>query len=445
MQKKFWKLNSVHDRQNIRKQLKRKRRNIRVKNGKNKNTNDTKEEKQYLNDYNFLINYNHLKLERYHNKEYEIVCPIIFSLKENYAESMNFISHVASLSNNRIYSSVKLIHLNFKKTVKYDLDASCVLDSVMSRLKYILKTHNVDFKVSFPVNLNSIAYKNIITTSFVNEKGWRSAKRPTSEIREELKKEQNIRFVDFNKNNTENYDIVTTDIVEMIFSNFKNKEAYIISMGKIISEIVDNVREHSNNSSWYIVGNVIPKDEYNNSSIRLAIMNYGTVISDNLKNFMSNESGLLSQKQQRIMNASKEIIKKHRLLFQHDFYEEDQAYTFLAIQQGISSKIQNSNNSTKRGSGIYKLNNEIDKISSKLDLEKENCTIISGNTMIKFKNKYSYKLNDEIDNNLYQICFNKENTILKQQDNDCIIKLPKKFPGTILYLDFNFKEELVNE
>ena len=65
--------------------------------------------------------------------------------------------------------------------------------------------------------------------------------------------------------------------------------------------------------------------------------------------------------------------------------------------------------------------------------------------MIKFKNKYSYKLNNEIDDNLYQICFNKENTILKQQDNDCIIKLPKKFPGTILYLDFNFKEELVNE
>ena len=216
-------------------------------------------------------------------------------------------------------------------------------------------------------------------------------------------------------------------------------------MGKIISEIVDNVREHSNNSSWYIVGNVIPKDEYNNSSIRLAIMNYGTVISDNLKNFMSNERGLLSKKQQKIMNASKEIIKKHRLFIQHDFYEEDQAYTFLAIQQGISSKIQNSNNSTKRGSGIYKLNNEIDKISSKSDLEKENCTIISGNTMIKFKNKYSYKLNNEIDDNLYQICFNKENTILKQQDNDCIIKLPKKFPGTILYLDFNFKEELVNE
>lgn len=444
MNRKYWKLSNSFDRQNIKKQLKKKRRNNRIKNGKNKNKINNLD-KQYLKDYKFLINYNCLKLDRYFNKEYEIICPTIFSLKGNYDASMNFISHVASLACNRIYSSIKLIHLNFKKTTIYDLDASCILDSVMSRLKYILKTHKVEFKVSFPENMNSIAYKNIITTSFINERGWHSAKRPASEIREKLKKEQNIRFVDFNKNNIENYDIITTDIVEMIFSNFKNKEAYIVSMGRIISEIVDNVREHSNNNSWYIVGNVIPKDEYNNSSIRLAIMNYGTVISDTLKDFMNNENILLTKKQKKIMDASKEIIKKQRIFINPDLYEEDQAYTFLAIQQGISSKIQDADNSTKRGSGIYKLNSEINKISSKLELEKDNCTIISGNTMIRFKNKYSYKLNNEIDDNLYQICFNKENTILKQQDNDCIIKLTKKFPGTILYLDFNFKEELVNE
>ncbi len=444
MQKKFWKLRDIHDRQNVRKQLKRIRRNNRIKKGKNNNKIDNVE-KQYLKNYNFLINYKQLKLDRYYNKEYEIVCPTLFSLKDNYIDSMNFISHVASLANNKIYSSVKLIHLNFKKTKTYDLDASCILDSVMTSLKYVLKNHKVEFKVSFPENINSIAYKNIITTSFINERGWHSAKRPASEIREKLRKEQDVRFVDFNKNNIDNDDIITTEIVEMIFTNFKNKDDYIAPMGRIISEIVDNVREHSNNKNWYIVGNVIPKDEYNKSSIRLAIMNYGTIISDNLREFMDNESELLTKKQQKIMEASKEIIKKQRLFITPNFYEEDQAYTFLAIQQGISSKIQDSDNYDKRGSGIYRLNSEIDKISSKSELEKANCTLISGNTMIKFKNKYSYKLNNEIDNNLYQICFNKENTILKQQDNDCIIKLNKKFPGTILYMDFNFKEELVNE
>lgn len=444
MVNKFWKLNNKIDRQNIRKQLKRKRRINRVKKGNNKNE-KSNIEKQYHNDYNFLLDYNLINLENNFNKEYIIVCPSIFSLKNNFNDSMLFISHVASLACNKIYSSINLIHLNFKKTEVYDLDASCVLDSVMYRLKYILKNHNINFKVLFPENLESIAYKNMITTSFINERGWHSAKKPTSEIREKMKNDQNVRFVDFNKNNLENYDIITTNIVEMIFSNFKNKEKYIVSMGKIISEIVDNVQEHSNNNSWFIVGNVIPKDEYNNSSIRLAIMNYGTSICDTLKEFMNNEDNVLSKKQKKILDASKEIIKKQRVFIKPEIYEENQSYTFLAMQQGISSKIQNSNNSNKRGSGIYKLNSEINKIADMSELEKENCTIISGNTMIKFKNKYSYKLNNEIDENLYQICFNKENTIFKQQDNNCIIKLPKRFPGTILYLDFNFKEGLINE
>lgn len=444
MKIKFWKLTNPIEKQNIRKMLKRKRRIKRLIKNKRKHKTPTIE-KQYLADFKFLINYELLNNHEYFNKEYEITCPYIFSLKDNYNESINFISKVASLVNNEIYSKVKLVHLNFKRTKKYDLDASCILDSVMSRLKPILKFHNIDFKVSFPEKIDSVAYKNIITTGFVNEKGWQSAKRPTSQIREILKKEQNVRFVVFNKNSVEKDDIITTRIVEMIFSNFKNKNEYIISMGKIISEIVDNVREHSDNNSWYIVGNVIPKDEYNKSSIRLAIMNYGKVISDTLRDFMSSDNTLLTVKQRKIMNASKEIIKKQSLFIRRDFYEENQAYCFLAMQQGISSKIQDSDNNNKRGSGIYKLNNEIEKISNKTELEKENCTIISGDTMIKFKNKYSYQLNNEIDEGLYQICFNKENTIFKPQDNDCIIKLSKPFPGTILYLDFNFKEELINE
>ena len=67
------------------------------------------------------------------------------------------------------------------------------------------------------------------------------------------------------------------------------------------------------------------------------------------------------------------------------------------------------------------------------ELEKENCIIISGNTMIKFKNKYSYKQNNEIDDRLYQICFNKENTIFylfsftdENMDKTFLDKIPFK-------------------
>ena len=227
---KFWKLSNKNDRKNIKKQLKIKRRNNRNKNGNSKK-NKYYIDKKYLKDYEFLLNYNLINLNNNFSKEYMIVCPPVFSLKNNFNDSMNFISHVASLACNKIYSSVNLIHLNLKKTKVYDLDASCVLDSVMYRLKYILKRHNINFKVSFPENLESIAYKNIITTGFINEKGWHSAKKPANQIREKMKQEQNVRFVDFNKNNVENYDIITTDIVEMIFSNFKNKRYVVVFEG----------------------------------------------------------------------------------------------------------------------------------------------------------------------------------------------------------------------
>lgn len=442
MIKKFWKLKSNHDRVNAKNQLRKYRKKSQKK--KRKNSVDYYDNK-FKEDYKYFINYNLLKTSNISNNIYMLSCPEIFSLKQNYNSSMEFISHVSSLASKTIYSNVNLIYINLKKCKVYDLDASCVLDSVMIKLMPLLKKHNVDFKVDFPGNKESLAFKNIITTGFVNENGWTTRKIPTKKIREKLKETTGIKFVDFNKNNIENYDIITTEIVEMIFSNFTNKEKYINSMGKIISEVVDNVREHSENKSWYIVGNVIPKDEHNKSSIRLAIFNYGNTIAYNLKRFMNSPSILLPSKQEKIVNVSKEIVRKHRPLFKPDYYEEEQAYTFLAMQQGISSKIIDDNNINKRGSGIYKLMKEIYKISDLYDREWSNLSIISGNTMIKFKNKYKYSKNNEIDEQLYQINFNDKNSIFYSQDRDCIEKLKYNIPGTIIYLDFKFKEELINE
>lgn len=442
MIKKYWKLKDKHDRINAKKQLKRYRKN--QKKIKQKNI-ISYFENEYRNNYGFFASNDLIKLSNINNKIYTIKCPEIFSLKQNYEQSMEFIEHISSLACKTIYSNVTLIYLNLKKCEIYDLDASCVLDSVMYKLMPLLKKHNINFQVDFPENKDSLAFKNIITTGFVNQNGWRTKKIPTKKIREKLKETSGIKFVDFNKNNVENDDIITTEIVEMIFSNFINKQKYINSMGKIISEIVDNVREHSETKSWYIVGNVIPKDEYNKSSIRLAIFNYGVTISTSLKTFMNSETAYLPSKQERIVDISKEIIRKHKLFFDDDYYEEDQAYTFLAIQQGISSKIIDDNNINKRGSGIYKLNREIYKISDSSNGEWSNLSIISGNTMINFKNKYKYKMNNEIDENLYQINFNDKNSIYCPQDQDCIKKLKYKIPGTIIYIDFNFKEGLINE
>lgn len=441
--RKFWKLNDMHDRMNAKKQLK-KYKNKRKKR-KYKNNIDYFE-KEYQNNYKYFINGKLINLSNLTKNVYSITCPEIFSLKHNYDNSVEFICHVSSLACKIIYKNANYIYINLKKCKVYDLDASCVLDSVMSKLVPLLRKHNINFQVDFPEDKKSLAFKNIITTGFVNDNGWHTKKNLSiKKIREKLKETLGIKFVDFNKNNIENYDIITTEIVEMIFSNFINKNKYISSMGKIISEIVDNVREHSENKSWYIVGNFLPNDEYNKSSIRLAIFNYGVTISENLKNFMNSETAYLPSKQEKIVQISKEIIKKHIPFFSDDYYEEEQAYTFLAMQQGISSKIIDDNNINKRGSGIYKLNSEIYKISDLSDGECVNLSIISGTTMINFKNKYRYQMGNEIDEKLYQINFNSKNSIYFPQDHDCIKKLKYAIPGTIIYIDFKFKEGLVNE
>jgi len=440
--RKFWKLKDRHDRLNAKNQWKNYKKS-RKKKKKKKNIDHL--DREYIRTYGCFINNRLIRLSNIENRVYTLICPEIFSLKQNFDSSMDFISHISSLACTTVYDNANNIYINLKKCKVYDLDASCVLDSVMMRLMPLLKKHNINLRVDFPEDYESLAFKNIITTGFVNENGWYTKKMPTNKIREKLKETTGIKFVDFNENNIENYDIITTEIVEMIFSNFINKKKHINSMGKIISEIVDNVREHSEKKSWYIVGNVIPKDEYNKSSIRLAIFNYGNTISNNLKEFMNSESALLPSKQEKIVSISKEIIRKHIPLFKTDYYEEDQAYTFLAIQQGISSKIIDDNNINKRGSGIYKLTKEIYKISDLSDDSWANISLISGNTMIKFKNKYKYKIENEIDEKLYQINFNESNSIYIPQERDCIQKLKYNIPGTIIYLDFNFKEELINE
>lgn len=225
-----------------------------------------------------------------------------------------------------------------------------------------------------------------------------------------------------------------------MFSNFKDRDLYISSMGSIISEIVNNVDDHTNNNRWYIVGNVIPKDEYNNSSIRLTIMNYGNTISSNFKKFMSNTKFNTNSQQNLIKRICDNLID-----INGNNYDNNQSLTFAAIQQGISSKMEDNENKGKRGSGIYKLYRELEKISNKDNINKDNCIIISGDTMIKFNNKYTYKKSNEISDNLYQLCFNKENSILKHQDKNCITKLSKEFPGTLLYIEFDFKKKLINE
>lgn len=139
--KKFWKIRNKSERKRLRKYYKKNRRQHRLSKRKLKLNNYID---QMFDGYNFLFNnfINKKCKPAYEKDKLNTIVktlPRIFSLRDNYIESINFVIELASLCNRKILNSTKLIYIDMKSCEKYDLDASCLLDSVMDKLKYIAK------------------------------------------------------------------------------------------------------------------------------------------------------------------------------------------------------------------------------------------------------------------------------------------------------------------
>ncbi len=445
--KKFWKIKNRLEHQRLRKLYKLKRRYIRKINCESK---ERLKANQKFDMYNKIF-------EKFINPKYKpnykkdkfntIVeyIPKIFSLRENYYESIMTIVSIASLCNEKILKRTKLIYLDMRKCEKYDLDASCLLDSVMDKLKYIAKSFKTDFKVDFPLIKNEKAYMNFLTTSFVNDELFHTKdKKPVYELREKFANSKNVKFVDFNKNTTKDSELVVTKIIEMIFADLKNIHNYKADLGQIIGEILDNIKEHAgNNNPWYIVGNLVSKDEYNKSRVELVIMNYGSTFYENFNGFLSEDNKIRIPKQyNRFESLSKKILNKQKNFISGNYYSEDQVCTYMLLQEGFSSKILNDDNKIKRGSGMIRLLETLERISNNEKPNGSNMILYSGKTCIKFLNKYPISNNNELGVNIKSICLNSSNSLFEKIDKDAIICTEKEIPGTMIYLDFSLKEEL---
>lgn len=448
--KKYWKIKNKSERIRLRKYYKKIRRQHRLNKKKIELNNHID---QMFNNYNFLFN-------NFINKKYKptykkdklntIVetMPKIFSLRDNYVESINFVIEIASLCNRKILNSTKLIYIDMRNCEKYDLDASCLLDSVMDKLKYIAKFFKTDFKVDFPLIKNEKAYINFLTTSFVNDELFHTKdNRPVYELREKVSNSKKVKFVDFDKNKSKNSEIVVTRIIDMIFDKSVDTGNYKADLGQILGEILDNIKEHSGNDfPWYIVGNLIPKDEYNKSRVELVIMNYGKTFYQNLDEFLAEDNKAKFSKQyNKISNLTEKILDKHKTFLNKKYYDLDQIYTYMLLQEGFSSKIVTDDNKIKRGSGIVRLLETLERISNTEDKKKSNMILYSGKTAINFLNKYNVTKNTELGQNLKTICLNDKNSLFQKLDKSAIIVSNIEIPGTLIYLDFELKEELLYE
>ena len=117
----------------------------------------------------------------------------------------------------------------------------------------------------------------------------------------------------------------------------------------------------------------------------------------------------------------------------------------MLLQEGFSSKIITDDNKVKRGSGIVRLLETLERISNTEDKKKSNMILYSGKTAINFLNRYKVTKNTELGQNLKTICLNDKNSLFQKLDKSAIIVSNIEIPGTLIYLDFELKEELLYE
>lgn len=448
MVKKFWKIKNNFERNRLKKLYK----DIKIKKHKIKNKN-TIEKRDKITEFKtkyfeFINNAHKLNVNNVKGNTIIRCVPEIFSLKENFDESYKYISDIAVLCDKKVLKRIKYIKIDISNCKKYDLDASCILDSIVDELKYIAKSFKVDFQIKFPSLANEPAYINFISTSFINDKMFHTRdSTPIYKLRQKYTESKKIKFVDFNKNKINDYELIVTQITDMIFNNFDEVDTYRANFGQILGEIMDNIKEHSGNKKpWYIVGNLVPKNEYNKSRIELVIMNYGLTFYENLNGFLTKKEGVKFPIQhKKIIESTNKVMKKQKSFIRNNLYDHDQIYSYLLLQEGFSSKVKSDDNDSKRGSGIIRLLESLEKISDTSDLNKSNMILYTGHTCIKFLNKYRVEKNYELGQEIKVICLNDDKSLFEKLDKKAIISLSKKIPGVIIYLSFDLKEELKYE
>ena len=175
-------------------------------------------------------------------------------------------------------------------------------------------------------------------------------------------------------------------------------------------------------------------------------MNYGKTFYQNLDEFLAEDNKAKFPKQyNKISNLTEKILDKHKTFLNKKYYDLDQIYTYMLLQEGFSSKIITDDNKVKRGSGIVRLLETLERISNTEDKKKSNMILYSGKTAINFLNRYNVTKNTELGQNLKTICLNDKNSLFQKLDKSAIIVSNIEIPGTLIYLDFELKEELLYE
>jgi len=385
-------------------------------------------------DYDDVINFlipkykQFCSLEIPDNENGILEVPSIFSISENYQETMFFLKRLFHI----LYKQqIQHIVIDYKECVNLDVDASAFMDIILMHfINYYDKCSRRGHKIQTQlIDVNNISNPNIYKVLFSigaykNIKGL------------ELERDHETDFIPFtlrigdslSDKNGIRKEIHETEIVDYVI-NCLEESGHTLTpesethLSKVVGEVMANAEEHSKFRYRYAIGYFIKPTVNNHLGVfKLTIFNFGQTIYESFKNVESDNSKTIRQ-----MRALSYIYTK-KGFFKPAKYEEQTLWTLYALQEGVTS-VKN----WKRGKGTIRFIDRFFKLKG--DCEDDNLsklTLISGNTHIIFDGKYPLVEVEKNNNKFQMMTLNNSGNILQQPDDKFITFVPHYFPGTLI-------------
>lgn len=286
---------------------------------------------------------------------------------------------------------------------------------------------------SWRLNFNNLSKEQTelflnLRTDKDNEKENTNSHVINKHIKIERREEQILFSKEYEKGSKEIRHLVQKGIAEMTGNlQFKLSQETHSAIHSVISEQFDNIYQHAINAKHADLCGMFDKKT---NTVSILIFNFGPTIADTLRG----EKLPLHVRQYRDNLIS--TYKQKGFLNLAQSFSEENALTLLALQEGISSKLDADET---RGYGLMDFIEHCFELSSETKV-----VIISGQTTIRINETYKIQKKTILGRERRVLSFNNEGDIMSKPDKNHVLNHGAFFPGVIIEttIPLNFKNHI---
>jgi hypothetical protein len=359
---------------------------------------------------------------------YDIKVPSIFDLSTDPEAVLYFLEKLdKDLNHDVVYE----LFIDHNDTQRINLDASYLFDKLIKKYSEYWTRFHIKIKISGRVSKNKDVNNFLLSFGLLYELNIKHHHL----FSDKADKDYTNKYLTFKRNGSSYKRYlagnVSTELVNYFDkcfneNNFEIKEEAKSDLVDCFGEIIKNAEEHSGKkeTDWIVLG-CYSKFTH---SCSFSIINYGNTFYQSLAQNESTAKEVL-QNISKVIYSHNSFVKK--LLLDKEHYEQA-IWTYMAIQDGISSKRPESGKASTRGQGIMDVVEFVDEIRIK-EKHETHLSIISGNTFLNIDYKYPLVKkrigkNQEIRRFLY---LNKDNNFSNPPDLKKLKLIKNNFPGVI--------------